>query len=206
MTTVMLIRHATTDAAGVTLAGRSHGVHLNARGRREAGELPARLVHAMPQAIYSSPIERALETAAPMAAEYGTVVDARQGLTEVDFGEWTGCRIGALSGDPVWRRFNSDRSGTRIPGGESMLEVQARVVSQLDELRRANDRRTVAVVTHADVIRAALAHYGAMSLEACLRFDVQPASITILLLADYQPVIALVNELGTVSADHFRMQ
>jgi broad specificity phosphatase PhoE len=199
MTTVLLIRHAMTDAAGVVLAGRRAGIHLNATGRRQARALPARLELALPSAIYSSPLERAIETASPLAEHCRLAVHARAALTELDFGEWTGCRIDALAGDARWQRFNTYRSGTRIPGGESMLEAQARVTGELAALRCAHAGKTIAVVTHGDVIRAALAHYAGAPLDHLLRLDIQPASISIVRIGDDQPRILLLNELGAVS-------
>jgi probable phosphomutase (TIGR03848 family) len=202
MTTVLLIRHGQTDAAGVVLAGRAAGVHLNDAGRRQSHQLPARLDQVLPRAIYCSPLDRAMETAAPLAAACDVLVQVRPQFIEVDFGEWTGRRIDSLVNDPVFQQFNTYRSATRIPGGETMLDVQRRVVGDLEILRRLHDGEIVAVVTHGDVIRAALAHYAGIPIDLCLRIDVMPASISAIGLDDRQAVLRLVNGMGPVPREN----
>jgi probable phosphomutase (TIGR03848 family) len=201
MTNVLLIRHGMTAAAGVSLAGRIAGVALNDAGREQAEHLPDRLANVDLNAVYSSPLERAQYTAAPLAAARGLPLHTRANLTELDFGEWTGRRIDTLSADPVWQRFNSCRSGVRIPGGESMLDVQRRVVADLDELRCRHRAGTIAIVTHGDVIRAALVYYLGMPIDLCLRLDVLPASISVVTLSDWQPLVRLTNALGTLAPE-----
>src|SRR5436190_881152 len=120
MTTVLLIRHGTTDDVGRRLAGRTPGRHLNEQGLREARELTLRLAETPIAAVYSSPLERAQETAAPLAAMHALPVVTRDDLTELDFGRWTAMEIGSLEGEPDWLAFNTARSDTRIPGGEMM--------------------------------------------------------------------------------------
>jgi broad specificity phosphatase PhoE len=178
MTTVLLVRHATCDPVGRSLAGRAPGVVLNATGRAQAAWLAESLLGAPLAAVYSSPLERATETAWAIADGAGreVVVDAR--LTELDFGHWTGQALDALQPSDDWRHFNSFRSGTRPPSGELMLEAQARIVGALLDLRGTHDGELVAVVSHADVIRAALSHFLGMPLDLASRLEIAPASVS----------------------------
>ena len=176
MTTVLLVRHATCDPVGRAIAGRAPGVLLNAEGRAQAEQLGAALASAPIAAVYSSPMERAAETAAAVAAPHRLSVAADDRLTEMDFGEWTGRTLDALAPEERWRHFNTFRSGTRPPGGELMLEAQARVVSTLLALRDVHDGRMVVAVTHGDVIKAALAFFLGAPLDLAHRMEIDPAS------------------------------
>lgn len=193
MTTLLLIRHGDTDAVGERLVGRLPGVHLDPRGVRQSRWLARRLAELRLAAVCSSPMERTAQTAAPIAQQQGIAVELRAGLDEIDFGDWTGCTFEELAPLPSWQRFNSARSCTRIPGGEHITEVQARVVAELESIRREHPLAAVAVVTHADVIRTALAHYAGMPIDLFLRLEIAPASISAVRLERDGPRIAAVN-------------
>lgn len=173
-----------TDAVGRALAGRSSGVHLNAEGRRQADDLARRLSHEPLAAIYSSPLERALETASPLAALTGLDVRISDDATEIDFGEWTGRSIASLEADQPWRVFNAARGRTKAPGGESMVEVQARLLRAVQELRAAHVAETIVLVSHADAIRAAVCGLAGIPLDFCQRIEIDPASVSTLRLWD----------------------
>src|SRR4051812_30297042 len=128
MTTFLLIRHGETDAVGKTIMGWQPGWHLNANGRRQAELLAARLARIPIRAIYASPLERAMQTAEPMALTHNLTVQPVDDLGEIRFGEWEGRSIAELDRLPDWQRFNSFRSGTQPPGGEFLFEVQARML------------------------------------------------------------------------------
>jgi probable phosphoglycerate mutase len=182
MTTLLLVRHALCDPVGTAIAGRAAGVPLNAAGEEQAARLGARL-RALPiDAVYSSPLERARQTAAPIAAARRVAVEVLDGVGEIDFGEWTGRTFAELDGGAAWRRFNSFRSGTRIPGGELIVEVQARAVAALGALGERHPEGVVAVVSHGDVIKAALAYYLGMPLDLMRRLEIDPASASTLVL------------------------
>jgi len=182
-----------TDAVGRYLAGRRPGVHLNGVGRRQAASLAERLSDLRIDIIVSSPLERAMETAAPLAAAHHREVHAIPALTEFDVGEWTGATFDALAGDSVWQRFNTERSATRPPGGETMVEVQGRVVDALLTLEQQHPSATVAVVSHGDVIRAALLKAFGMSLDLFDRVEVMPARVSVLLIGAGPPKVLQVN-------------
>ena len=157
MTTFILIRHGLTDAVGHTMSGHSAGVHLNAAGRDQAAGLPARLGNVPIAAIYSSPLERARETAQPIADARGLRVEVEPRFVEVDFGGWTNRRFADLADDPHWRLYNQFRGVTRPPAGEALVDVQTRTVAALLDIQARHPDDVVAVVSHADTLRAGTA-------------------------------------------------
>jgi broad specificity phosphatase PhoE len=194
MTTFLLIRHGMTDAVGRYLAGWTAGVHLNENGREQVVQLGGILASLRLDAVYSSPLERARETAEAVAIHHGCAVRLRDGLGEVRFGDWTGCSIAELNdGDPGWRTWNSHRATSRTPNGESYLELQNRVVSELMSIARDHPDGLVAVVSHADALRAAMIQFLGMPGDFCLRLDVRPASVSILHITAGEPRIAALN-------------
>jgi probable phosphomutase (TIGR03848 family) len=196
MTVLLLVRHGDTDAAGKRLTGWSRGVHLNERGRGEAARLVERL-HGVPiEAIYTSPLERCRETIAPLARARGIPVAARRGLLEVDYGEWTGRTISQLRRTRLWRVVQRSPSSVRFPDGESLLEVQARAVAELDAIAAAHPKATVAVVTHADVIRLLIAHLVGMHVDHLQRLVVDPGSVTVVAMTDGVARLMKVNDTG----------
>lgn len=192
-TTVLLIRHGHTDAIGRRLVGRTPGVHLTADGRAQAQRLVETL-RAQPIArIFSSPLERAIETAEPLARARGLEITIDEALTEVNFGEWTGLTFEELSRLAEWKRFNAQRSAAEVPGGERPADVQARIVAALERLRAPHPGQTIAAVSHADVIRAAVLHYAGASLDMVHRIEIGPASVTAVALGAGAPRLLYVN-------------
>ena len=203
MTTFLLVRHAAHTLGGDVLAGRTPGVHLSVEGIREAGRLASHLAGMGIAAIYSSPLERAIETAMPLAQFVGITPHVDPAVNEIDFGTWTGLTFDALASDPQWDYWNSFRSGTRAPEGESMLEAQARIVATLDRMRAEHPDAIVAVVSHGDLIKAALTYFLGMPLDFLLRLEINQASMSMLALHDWGPRVLCVNERGTLWAtDH----
>jgi probable phosphoglycerate mutase len=196
MTTILLIRHAMNDYVGNTLVGRRPGVHLNEAGRAEAERLARRLAATPIEAVYSSPLERATETAEPLARRAALPVTVCHALSEIDFGDWTGRAIRDLEDDPAWKRCNSDRASARIPGGESMLEVQLRMIGAVEGFRDRHRGGVVAAVSHGDPIRAALTHYLGLPLDLLDRLEVQTASVSVVLLRDWGPLVLRINDRG----------
>jgi broad specificity phosphatase PhoE len=193
MTTFLLIRHALCDPVGKAIAGRTPGVHLNVPGLAQAEALATRVGSLPISAIYSSPLERALETAEPLAHRLQVRVSSLAGLNEVDFGDWTGLTLAALAEIPAWREFNMRRSTTRIPNGEIISEVVDRVSEELDRLRRKHESELVAVVSHGDVLRGLLSHVLGMPLDLLHRLEVEPASVSVLSYAGGAPRLLLMN-------------
>jgi probable phosphomutase (TIGR03848 family) len=195
MTTFLLIRHAMCDSVGRSIAGRVAGIHLNEAGRRQAERLAHRLRDVALTAIYSSPLERALETAAPLATTQGLETQVLDGLNEIDFGEWTGKTLAELERVSVWRAFNTFRSGTRIPGGEHMAEVVSRALRDLAWVRELHPGpgSLVALISHGDVLRGLLSHSLGLPLDFMQRLELSPASISILSSEDHGNRVLQLN-------------
>jgi probable phosphomutase (TIGR03848 family) len=194
MTTLLLVRHGHTDAAGKRLTGRAPGVHLNELGRGQAERLVERLDGVRIDTIVSSPLERCRETAAPLAKARGHAVDVKRAWIEVGYGEWTGRSISQLRRTKLWRRVMFAPSNVRFPGGESLLEVQVRAVDASFDIAARHARGTVVVVSHADVIRLLVAHLAGMHADHLQRLSIDTASITAVSISDGFPRLLTVNE------------
>jgi broad specificity phosphatase PhoE len=154
VTRLLLIRHAHHDYIGRAIAGWLPGVSLSGQGRAEAAALADRLAGAHITAIYSSPLERALETAGPLGARLGFPIEIREALGEVRFGDFTGRTMAELDRDPVPGTGSTIyRGSTRAPGGELMLEAQARMLAELERIHESHPGGVVAVFSHSDIIR-----------------------------------------------------
>ncbi|PWT82956.1 MAG: hypothetical protein C5B57_07835 [Blastocatellia bacterium] len=189
----LLIRHALTDAVGRLFAGRLPGIHLNETGREQARRLAGGLESVQLTAIVSSPLERALETAAPIAVLHDLEVEVNAALTEIDIGEWTGREFKALDSTSEWQLYNRMRSLTTAPAGESLLDVQHRAMTAILALRGRFENGTIAVVSHGDVIRAILLHCLGMPIDCLDRFEVSPARISIVDLSEGSARVIQVN-------------
>ena len=191
-----LVRHGSNDyLAKALLAGRSPNVHLNEQGRAEAERLANALANAGVQRIFSSPLERAIQTAEPTARRLGLEIEITREILEIDFGDWTGKAIRDLDRDPAWKNFNSYRSGTRIPNGETMLEAQGRMIGFVEKLRRENAAQTVALFSHGDPIKSVFAYYLGIPLDLFTRIEISPGSYSILRLESWGPQVVAINRL-----------
>lgn len=193
MMNLLLIRHAVNDWVGERLAGWTPGVHLNNEGRAQAAALAQRLETVPLAAVYSSPLERTLETAHPLAQAHGLTVQVREGLGEAQYGDWTGRALEELKDEALWPVIQVYPGGARFPGGESMRETQARIVAELDAIRDAHPGQTVAVVSHSDPIKMAVAHYIGLALDLFQRITISPASVTAFAFAQYGPRLICLN-------------
>lgn len=192
-TTIHLIRHASYDAIGRVLAGRSEGWPINAAGRAEADQVAGRLAGAKLRTVVASTIERAHQTAAPIAAAHGIAVAVHPGLDEIDFGTWTGVPFDELHADPRWQIWNRHRGLAPIPGGETMVAVLARALAVLGDLRLAWPDGNAALVSHADVIRALLGYLLGSPLDFFHRLTIDPASRSEIRLWDDGVQVVSVN-------------
>jgi len=177
---LLLLRHATTDHTGKRLSGWTPGIHLGEKGLQEARALAERLAPVELHAIYSSPLERCQETAAAVAEPRGLKVSTIEDVGEVRYGDWTGKEHSELAKTDLWRTVQFHPSGARFPEGESIHEMQTRAVLACERLRAAHPGETVAVCSHADVIKAVVAHYLGMHLDLFQRLVVGTASVTAL--------------------------
>lgn len=186
MAIFLLIRHGENNhSKGGRLAGRLPGTHLNERGQQQAQALAEQLAKAPIQAIYSSPLERALETAGPLAQVKGLTVTPCPGLIEVDIGDWQGKKIKGLSRLKLWRIVQNTPSLMRFPGGETFLEAQQRICQELLALASQHDpKHLIVCFSHADPIKLAVAYFTGMPLDTFQRLSVSTASITGLALGE----------------------
>lgn len=193
-TLVLLVRHGQTPTTGKILPGRSPGLHLADSGKAQA-QAVADAVAQMKRidAIYSSPLERARETAAPIAAGRGLKVRVDKGLLELDIGEWTGEDLKTVSRTPEWRVVQGHPSGFRFPGGESFADLQARMVGTIARLVDAHRGGTVVAVSHADPIKAAVVHAAGAHLDMFQRISISPASVTTIAYGELAPMVLNVN-------------
>ncbi len=193
MTTLLLIRHGQTDANGKSIMGWEKDWHLNEAGRRQVAQTVERLKRLRIQAVYTSPLERAVETAEPIAAAHGLEPVEVDEMGEVHFGDWEGKTMQELDRIDEWRRYNTVRSLVRPPGGEMMIEVQTRMVDQMDCLMWRHPGQTVAVVSHGDPLRAAIAYFLHIPIDTMLRFEVGFASTTVLQLDPWSARVLCLN-------------
>ncbi len=201
-TVVLLVRHGQTPTTGAVLPGRARGLHLAEAGTKQAervAERIAELKHV--DAIYASPLERARETAAPIGAARGLKVQVERGLVECDFGEWTGAELKALMKLPEWRTVQQAPSTFRFPGGESFTEMQTRMVTAVDRLRAKHPGGTIVCVSHADPIKALVAHAMGTHLDLFQRIVISTCSVSAIAYAGGAPIVLTVNSTGASLAE-----
>ncbi len=199
-TLLLLIRHGENDVMYRRLAARLPDVHLNQKGRAQAAALAHALEKAPIQAIYSSPLERAIETAQPLAEARGLAIEVRSDLIEVDYGAWQGKTYAQLRRTKLWQLVHHAPSQAQFPSGESFPQIQARVVAELERLIQPNGsdaERVIAAVAHGDIIRLALAHYLAIGLDDFQRLYVSPASLSIVRFPkEGRPQVLTINQVA----------
>lgn len=197
MTILLLIRHGENEYTRTgKLAGWTPGVSLNANGQKQAQALAEKLKSAPLAALYSSPLERARETAAPLAAVKKLEVKIIEGMGEVRYGEWQGKSLKRLARTKLWRTVQGLPSAMQFPGpsGETFRQVQSRAVEAIEALVKAHPKETVAVVSHGDVIKLVAAHYLGLPLDLFQRLMISTASITVLRLGHGQPALVKLND------------
>jgi probable phosphomutase (TIGR03848 family) len=196
---LLLIRHALTPHVGHKLSGWSSGVHLSDEGRAQAARLVERLHEAQIDAIYSSPLDRAVETAQPIAKDHKLRVRQREEIGEVKYGDLEGKSLRTLAKGRLWARLQTWPSDVRFPGGESLRETQTRAVAAIERLRAEHPKQNVAVVSHGDWIRLSVAHYLGVHIDLYRRINVDPASVSAILFFELMPVVQVVNETGDLT-------
>lgn len=190
-----LIRHGHNDLLGEKLAGRTPGVHLNQAGREQAERLAQVLGDQPIKAVTTSPLERAQETAQPIAAAHQLEVQLSDDLLEIDFGDWTGQTFETLKGDALWEQVQECPSNVRFPNGESFAEAQARAVREITRVSKAYSQEDRLVcVSHSDVIRLIVAHFLGMPLDTFQRLRVAPGSLSVLHLFEGKAFLESLNQ------------
>jgi probable phosphomutase (TIGR03848 family) len=193
-TLLLLVRHGETPTTGRVLPGRAPGLHLSDRGRAQAERVSERLSGLPIDALYSSPLERACETAEPTAARTGLHVKHDDGLLECDFGKWTGAAIAELAALPEWQTVQHSPSAFRFPDGESFPEMQARIAGAIEAQCAAHAGGVVVCFSHADPIKAAIAHALGTPLDLFQRIVISPGSVSAISFVEGQdPAVLMVN-------------
>jgi probable phosphomutase (TIGR03848 family) len=202
---VLLVRHGKTPTTGTILPGRAPGLHLSDEGLAQAEAVAERIAaltgpkSRAPVAVYASPLERTTETARPIARQLGVRVRSERGLLECDFGEWTGARLSALAKKPEWTQVQRWPSGFRFPGGESFLEMQARMATALSRLVSLHPGETVVAVSHADPIKAAISTAAGTHLDLFQRLSVSPCSVSAVAYTAGGPHVLTVNSTASLA-------
>ena len=196
-TLVLLVRHGTTPTTGSVLPGRAPGLDLAPEGREQARRVAERLAALdSVKAVYASPLERTMQTAAPIAKACKLRVRPNDGLIECDFGRWTGRKLSQLRKREEWTTVQRHPSGFRFPGGESFAEMQARAVGAVSEIAKRHRGQAVVAVSHADVIKAITASAAGAPLDLLQRFVVSPCSLSAVLYSPHGPALLSVNNTG----------
>lgn len=198
-TTVLLVRHGRTPTTGQVLPGRAKGLHLGDEGRAQAQRAADRISaigSGKIAAVYSSPMERAKETAAPIAKAVGVRVKQKKGLIEADFGDWTGRKLSELNKLKEWEQVQKYPSGFRFPGGESFTEMQSRMTGTIQELVTKHPGETIVCASHADTIKAAVADAMGTHLDLFQRIVIGPCSVTAITYTAGGPIVLAVNSMG----------
>ena len=197
-----MVRHGRTPTTGKVLPGRAAGLHLADSGKTEAEAVAKRIAEIKGvSAIYASPLERARETAAPIGKILGQKVNIHKGLLECDFGDWTGAQLTALMKKPEWTTVQKAPSTFRFPNGESFTEMQQRMVSALDDIRAKHPGGIVVCVSHADPIKAAVAHAMGTHIDLFQRIVISTCSVSAVAYSPSGPVVLTVNSTGGSLAD-----
>ena len=202
MTLLLLIRHGTNDWVHGRLAGWTPGVRLNEEGRKQAQALSERLGDLPIAAVYSSPLERTIETAQAITTPRNLIVRVVEGVGEVRYGDWNGGDLKELSQHELWPGVQFYPSGTRFPGGETLGEVQMRAIATLDGLRAQHPKEIIAVVSHADLIKLVISYYIGIHVDLFQRLIINPASLTALAFERMGPRLLAFNDTG--SLEHLR--
>lgn len=193
--TFIFVRHAESEGVHDILAGRKENVSLTPSGFEHARNTAAYLTHFPVTDITASPQRRAQQTAFIIAETLHLPVQTDDAFAEMDFGAWTGLPFENLNNLREWKTYNSFRSISAAPGGESLRDVQQRAIDALVKLHALKPARTSVIVTHADVIRAALAFFCGAPLDLYLRFRIDPASVSIVELSHFGAQVHCVNRL-----------
>jgi probable phosphoglycerate mutase len=189
-----LVRHAAHRLVDHVLVGRLPNVSLSPEGIGQAKRLASWFAGRDIAVVHSSPRERACETAAAIAAASGVECSIAPALDEIEFGEWSGMSFEALSKDDRWHSWNSSRSSARPPGGETMIEAQLRIVSHLQRVAELLPRGCAVLVSHCDVIKAALLHVLGRPVDSYAEFDIAPGSVSTVRLANRGAEVLALNE------------
>jgi probable phosphoglycerate mutase len=191
---LVFVRHATCERMDEMLLGRTVDAPLAAIGVQEAQAMACMLAPSSEALLVVSPRRRARQTAAAIAERSQCELVIACDIDELDFGRWSGQTFDELARDPDWQRWNEQRDSAATPAGERIRDVQARVLKHLQRLRGAFPGRPIILVTHAEVIRAALLYWLQAPADVYRRLAISPASISRVSLSETGPRIDAINQ------------
>lgn len=195
MTIIVCVRHGDCEPIGKYIAGRSAGIYLNDNWRQQVTQLAAYFKTFKISGVYSSPLERACETASIICEYIDVKYEVIQELNEINYGDWTGKTFDELSKISLWRDYNNKKGLQRIPGGEMLIEIENRMAYFVEILRKKIDG-IVILVSHADPIKCLIAHYTGMAIDTIDRIEISPASVSVIKVDDFGAQILNVNYKG----------
>ncbi|MGE5682327.1 MAG: histidine phosphatase family protein [Bacillota bacterium] len=195
MTNFLLIRHGNSIAAEFA-PGRMNSIHLSDEGIKQAEKLAEKIAAYKIDMILSSPLDRTKETAEIIAAKFGKKVEFLENLLELDLGEWTGKSFKELEQTEKWHQYHSLRSVTRIPSGELFIEVQFRMISQIQKLAESYKDKTVIIVSHGDPIRSIITYFSGIPIDLSTRIHIDTASVSMISISRRNAIIRFVNKWG----------
>ena len=196
MATLFLVRHGLTAQTGRILYGQTGGIDLDDRGRAQAERLAERFAPVKLTAIYSSPLERCVQTVEPLAAAQRLSVLPTPDLIEMDAGSWTGRTLPQLRRTKLWKTVQESPSTFRFPDGEAFVDAQRRAVAEVERIARRHRRGRVAVATHGDIVRIVLAHVAGTPLDEFQRIVIDAASVSVIAVDGHRTRMLLVNDTG----------
>jgi len=196
MTVFYLIRHGSCDGLGAVIWGRTPGIFLNDEGKAQAQQLAEHFSEMKLDAIYSSPLERARQTAEAIACTAQLEVQEAPAFNEIDFGELSGKSFEVLAHDERWQRFHTQRSITRIPGGELFIEAQARAICELELLCAHHPDARVAIVSHSDLIKCVVGYVAGIPIDLLQRIEISPCSVSTIAIDEHEARLLGVNNRG----------
>ncbi|HEY7874789.1 MAG TPA: MSMEG_4193 family putative phosphomutase [Actinomycetota bacterium] len=195
MTALFLVRHGLTSHTGSRLTGWTPDVHLTEDGKAGVQRLAQWLSDVPLAAVYSSPIDRTLETARIVAAPHGLSVRTRRGIGEVEYGKWTNRPLRSLMRTKLWGTVQRWPSAARFPDGETLREVQSRAVGEVEKLAGEHPKEAICCVSHGDVIKLIAAHYLGVHIDLFQRIVIAPASVSVISLGREAPHVLSLNSL-----------
>lgn len=200
-TVVFLVRHGQTPTTGKVMPGRAPGLHLAEAGRAQAQRVAERIaaLSPAPTAIYASPLERAQETAAPIARALGLRVRTNKGLLDAAVGSWEGKSLRTLAKTPEWRTVVNWPTGFRFPAGESFAEMSVRALNTVLSLADEHKGERIVCVSHADPIKVILAAAAGVPLDMFQRIVISPCSVSAVAIGPAGPFVLCVNSTSSLS-------
>lgn len=195
MSTFLLIRHGNSEAVDY-LPGRRPGVNLSSSGKDQVKELVDNLSHIHIDAIYSSPIDRTLQTAQAIAESKGLLLETNEAFIEYELGEWSGKTFKELESIERWKLFHEFRAGIKPPLGELVIQVQNRFVTEVIRLKDLFPEKTIAIVSHGDPIRSAICYFTGIPLNMMFGITIGTASVSTLEINDWGAVLHNLNHQG----------